>query len=283
MELVQPVSDFVGIIHEHSGLFAVLALSLGIMFYSIFVLGYLIFNYKKIENKKMGLIIILLTEVIAVAELQLMVKLLSTSNYLSFDLIIHLINAVALVYSFFILNRDEGWSHILGIKPIKEKNISKSDKKYDVKKGYSYIIKETKAKKGFEIFKDHVLHGENGLIITKEIEDRIRKEYNLEKTPIIEISAKFSRNMRFEEFLGKITTFIRETQNEGIIIIDCIDRILTNMEFSTVLRMVQILRDECTKNNTILLYSLNPNIFEQKQLALIEAETEPLELEDLKR
>ena len=63
---------------------------------------------------------------------------------------------------------------------------------------------------------------------------------------------------------------------DGILVIDCLDRIMTSIDFNTLLKIVQILKTQSIKNNSIIIISINPEIFEQKQLALIEQETEIL-------
>ena len=282
MVLIEPIETFVNIVGNNIELFGVLCLTITIIFYSLFVLAHLIINYNRLTNKRLAIVIIVLTEVIAIAELQLLVKVLAPSNYLSFDLIINTINATALIYSFIAINKNERFDELLGIKPKKE-NITTSKEKKDnttkrhkLKKGHVYLISETKT--GYEIFTDNVMHGNNGLILTKDIPEKIRTEYKLKKTPIIKLDANFTKKIRIDDLISKITGFIRETGEEGIVMIDCLDRILTSINFETTLKIIQILRDKASKHNNIIIISVNTDIFEKKELAMIQAETEQLSI-----
>lgn len=279
MVLIEPVGTFIDIVGSNIELFGVLCLSITIIFYSLFVLAHLIINYNRLTNKRLAIVIIVLTEVIAVAELQLLVKVLAPSNYLSFDLIINTINATALIYSFVALNRNERFDELLGIKPKKEKIIPKENKENNtkrqkLKKGSVYLIPE--AKTGYEIFTENVMHGDSGLVITKEIPERIRTEHKLKKTPIIRLDANFTKKIRIDDLISKITEFLSETGEEGIVIIDCLDRILTSMSFETTFKIIQVLRDKASKHNNLIIISVNTDIFERKELAMIEEETEQL-------
>ena len=280
MALAEPVSNMIEIVGDNAGLFIVIALSLAIIFYSLFVMGYMLFNYKKMGNKRMALILVILTEVIAVAELQLLIKILSTSNYLGFDLVIHVLNATAMIYSFLVLNKNEGITQLLDIgqKNNKEEPASETlGKKKKIAEGYVYLINEKKPLKAFEIFRKKTGQGKQGLAITKEIPERIRKDYKInEEIPVMELSANFTRKTRIEDIISKITKFIEDTNKDGILVIDCLDRIMTSIDFNTLLKIVQILKTQSIKNNSIIIISINPEIFEQKQLALIEQETEVL-------
>ncbi|MBM4237368.1 MAG: response regulator, partial [Euryarchaeota archaeon] len=69
----------------------------------------------------------------------------------------------------------------------------KSAKLFDLRRGFGYVVKEKKPQKSFEIFVDQVMHNIQGLCISRQHPDIIRKEWGLEKTPIIWLSNQLGK------------------------------------------------------------------------------------------
>ncbi|MCK5373585.1 MAG: DUF835 domain-containing protein, partial [Candidatus Aenigmarchaeota archaeon] len=160
------------------------------------------------------------------------------------------------------------------IEPVDE-DIERKDKRdFELEHGKIHIVIEKQPKKAYDMFVDQVCYGKKGAVITIEPKDNIRKKYGLKKTPIIEISADFTRYMRIEHIQHKLVEFIKKTQSDGVIIIDCVERLITNTSFSEVYHMIQVLRDYTSKNNSILILSLNKDTLEKREIALLEREAD---------
>src|SRR5207245_2761215 len=59
---------------------------------------------------------------------------------------------------------------------------------YTLDRGHTYAVLERDASQAFEIFKDFVTHGTQGLCITRRAPKAVMTEYGLERTPILWLS-----------------------------------------------------------------------------------------------
>ena len=148
-------------------------------------------------------------------------------------------------------------------------------KKYNLKKGWNYIIKERKIEKSYKIFQDQLIHDIQGLCITKLPPEQIRKKYNLKKTPIIWITFKESENTitpkKIDAIKLQILDFTSKTK-KSCILMDCFGEIIMVNGFEkTVYFLIQI-KKICEENNSNLLISINPEMFEEKQILILEKE-----------
>src|SRR5437879_13624957 len=59
---------------------------------------------------------------------------------------------------------------------------------FSLERGYTYAVLERDASQAFDIFKDSVTHGAQGLCITRRAPKTVMTEYGLERTPILWLS-----------------------------------------------------------------------------------------------
>lgn len=260
--------------------FVLIFLSLCTILYSLVLILFLATNFRKFIYKGFVIIILLLIFLFWVSEFEKVFTLAYGSTYLirMFQVLLRLAAVGLMLYSlsdFIKISQD--LSKAFDVKPVvekKEKVKAKSRERAGrLKPGYSYLVDESKPIKAYKLFDDCLAEEKHGLVITKESEARIRQEHKLQKTPIIEITADFTRTMRLENLLFKVDEFVK-TSKKAVILIDCVDRFVTNIGFDDVLHFIQNLRDIMMKNNSILIISTNSSIFETKQVGLIKAELE---------
>ncbi len=161
-----------------------------------------------------------------------------------------------------------------------------SAKVYELRRGFSYLVKETKPNKSFEIFVDQVTHNIQGLCVTRQHPTIIRKEWGLEKTPIIWLSNQLGKVYVNPSNIGILSdTIIRfvEKSNDGVILIDGIEFLIVNNDFDKVLRMVHHVTEAVMENRSRLIVSVDPRILETRELALLERNMEIIEAEEAKR
>ena len=65
--------------------------------------------------------------------------------------------------------------------PVGMEKVKRTAKRYELRKGFGYVVKETKPEKSFEIFTDQVTHNIQGLCVTREHPGIIRKKWGLDR------------------------------------------------------------------------------------------------------
>ncbi|PIV70317.1 MAG: hypothetical protein COS08_00880 [Euryarchaeota archaeon CG01_land_8_20_14_3_00_38_12] len=160
------------------------------------------------------------------------------------------------------------------IEPVAENEVE-TPQKYPLERGLSYIVKEEKLDKSYEIFYDQVIHGYSGLSITKLPPEKVRERYKIAKSPILWLTFKEVENAispkDIEGLKSAISDFIGKTE-KPVILLDCFDQLRLVNGFEKSMSMLMEIKDLCAKNNANLLVTISPGIFEEKQLASIEKE-----------
>ena len=153
----------------------------------------------------------------------------------------------------------------------------KTAMKFELRKGYGYIIKETKPERSFEIFVDQVTHNIQGLCITREHPGIIRKKWGMEKTPIIWLSNQLGRVYVNPTNIGILSdTIIRfiEKSGDSVVMIDGIEFLIVNNDFEKVLRMVHHIAEATMEYKCRLIISVDPRTLDIRQMALLERNME---------
>jgi DNA-binding response OmpR family regulator len=156
----------------------------------------------------------------------------------------------------------------------------RSKKVYELKKGYAYLVKEVKPKKSFDIFVDQVTHDIQGLCVTRQHPSVIRKDWGLEKTPIIWLTNQLGKvyiNPTNIGILGETITRFIEKSGDSIVIIDGIEFLIINNDFEKVLRMLHNITDAAMENRSRLIISIDPRTLQVRELALLERNMEIIE------
>ena len=156
----------------------------------------------------------------------------------------------------------------------------KTAKRFELRKGFGYIVKETKPDKSFEMFFDQVTHNIQGLCITREHPGIIRKKWGLEKTPIIWLSNQLGRVYVNPTNIGILSdTIIRfiEKSGDSVVMIDGIEFLIVNNDFEKVLRMVHHIAEATMEYKSRLIISVDPRTLDVRQMALLERNMEVID------
>lgn len=159
----------------------------------------------------------------------------------------------------------------------KAENEIRTPQKYILEKSLSYLIKEEKPDKGYEVFYDQITHGYSGLAITKLPPEKIRERYKIAKTPILWLTFKEVENAispkDLEGLKSVVSDFVWKAE-KTVILLDCFDQIMLANGFEKSISMIREIKDICGKNNANLLLSVNTGVFEKEQIVAIERELE---------
>jgi len=143
--------------------------------------------------------------------------------------------------------------------------------------GSVYLFKEEKPAQAYKKLKEALNYGFVSLCISKLHPQKVRERYDVGRASIFWLtfekadrtinpkdSAKLNRTV--SEFLGR--------PGGSIVLIDCFDQIKFANGFQKSLTMLKGFRDLCKEHNSIILISINPEMFEKQELAAIEKELE---------
>jgi CheY-like chemotaxis protein len=153
----------------------------------------------------------------------------------------------------------------------------KSAKEHDLRKGFAYLVRETKPHKSFEIFVDQVTHNMQGLCVTRQHPTVIRKEWELEKTPIIWLSNQLGKVYVNPTNIGILSdTVIRfvEKSSDSVVLIDGIEFLIVNNDFEKVLRMIHHITEAVMEYKSRLIISVDPRTLSTREIALLERNME---------
>lgn len=179
------------------------------------------------------------------------------------------------------------------ITPAIEQNSSEA-MKYTIEPANIFLIKEEKAvegsrdflvkgvqpKKSLEIFVDLVTHGMPGLAITRMHPQKLKSKYGLERTPILWLTRSMEVRGRINpsdllELSQTIREFIRRTES-SVILLDGIEYLITQNNFSEILKFIQGLNDMVSVSSTVVIIPMDESTVDIKQMHLLEREINEL-------
>jgi len=142
--------------------------------------------------------------------------------------------------------------------------------------GYSYLIKDDRSDRSYELFMDQLKKGRRGFCITRNYPVKIRSKFELGDIPIVWLSNVGKEDSLRPKDLEKLNYSLEQflTQGQGVVLLDGLEYLITNNNFLTVLRFVQSLRDQVAINNSIMMMVLNPSTLDANELNLLEKEVD---------
>ena len=147
---------------------------------------------------------------------------------------------------------------------------------YDLERGYTYAVLEREGNQAFEIFKDLVTHGAQGLCITRRSPKTVMNAYGLERTPILWLSRVASEKNSVrpsppENVAMAIDHFV-DVGQRGVVLLDGFEYLVSHNDFSSVLALVHDLNEKVSLQDAILLLPIDPAALNEKEIALIRRE-----------
>jgi len=152
-----------------------------------------------------------------------------------------------------------------------EDEMRKKLMRYRIEKGRAYLIEEKKLDIGLDVFADLLSSGWSGAAISRTPPEGL-KELCSEKTPLIEMGTE-------EGMLRPQTEELKEKIEDELfwaeaVLLDRIDYLINKNGFDETLKFVQELSEIFYLENRILVLSLDPEVLNPREVALLEKETE---------
>jgi hypothetical protein len=168
----------------------------------------------------------------------------------------------------------------LDIKTTREKRV-RSKARFDLKEGRMYLVKERKSDKAFDVFTDLVTHGVQGLCISRSKPEQIREEQGIKKTPIVWLTNNETPDEKclpptdIPRLHLAVSDFLEKAQ-DSIVLLDGMEYLMTNNNFTTCLKLIQLLSDKVMLHNGRMIVPIGPDAVTEKEMGLIEKEMEVL-------
>ena len=127
---------------------------------------------------------------------------------------------------------------------------------------------------------DQLLHGSLGLCLSKLQPKKVRQRYGLAHTPIIWVTFKENENTVSPKDIDAMESAILDILREvdrPVVFIDCFNEIRLANGFNKAINWLEGIKKTCWERDCTLLISVNPQMFEDRELAMIERGTEEKE------
>jgi hypothetical protein len=147
---------------------------------------------------------------------------------------------------------------------------------YSLDRGITYVVMERDATQAFDIFKDLVTHGAQGLCITRRAPKAVMTEYGLERTPVLWLSRVATEKNAVrpsppENVAMSIEHFI-EASERSVVLLDGFEYLVAHNDFGSVLALLHDLNENVAIRESILLVPFDPSAFNEREIALIRRE-----------
>jgi chromosomal replication initiator protein DnaA len=151
---------------------------------------------------------------------------------------------------------------------------------HDLREGRTYLVEEERPQNCFKLLQGSLKGSKTGLVITRTNPNRAREKYSIMKGRIIWLTDRDSTTEEtlppvLERLVYVIEEFI-EQQKVGTILLDGLEYLISNNSFESVLRFLRQLIDEVSESKCILLISTSPKTLKERELKILERETETI-------
>ena len=142
---------------------------------------------------------------------------------------------------------------------------------------FTYLIPEERTIRSYALLKSMMDKGKPGFCVTRTFPEKVRERFELgDDIPILWLSNVAKEDAVRPKDLEKLSLSLEEflSAQEGIVLLDGIEYLITNNNFITVLKLIQSIRDQVAINRSILLLSVNPSTMETHQINLLKREVD---------
>ncbi|MFQ6107326.1 MAG: DUF835 domain-containing protein [Thermoplasmata archaeon] len=148
--------------------------------------------------------------------------------------------------------------------------------------GMGYLVAGENTDLAFDIFCRAIEKGSSGMCITRTYPDEVARTYGLKETPILWLSRDPKRASINPTNLGaiilEVERFLKKDEGKDtIVMLDGLEYLIVQNDFSKVIKFVQNLRDTISVNGSKLLVPFNLIALEESKRALLTRDLEVIE------
>jgi PAS domain S-box-containing protein len=158
--------------------------------------------------------------------------------------------------------------------PVVENTLT-TEMKYRLESGESYLVESAQPTEAFDIFRDAVTHGIQGFSICRMHPKKVRRRFDLKKTPILWLSTIEGEDSVDPKDLAKINHMLNEflkRASDCILLLEGLEYLIIQNNFEKVVKALHSLNDYVTVSNSRLLVPVNPKTLSEKELSILEKE-----------
>lgn len=150
--------------------------------------------------------------------------------------------------------------------------------------GTTYVIEEEKPQQSLELFSDLVVHGMEGLCISRYNPETLEERYGVPADTVIWLTQKSEPGYRSVDptNLPRLSSIISDflaRASYPLVLLEGLGYLITQSNYETVLRFIQSQRDEIALKNAIMLVHIDPLSLDIKELHRMASELEPLDIQ----
>lgn len=153
----------------------------------------------------------------------------------------------------------------LQINPAHE-NFSDSPQKYQLNVGTSSIVE--RPEEAYNILKDLTTHGVDGLSISRMHPGKLRKQYSLERIPMLWLTKIDSDTAIDPTYLEKLAylvyKFVQKSEN-SVVVLTGVEYLMVHNGFDKVCKLLYVLNRSIKISNSRLVVSVSPRVVNEEQ------------------
>ncbi len=180
--------------------------------------------------------------------------------------------------------REDGTCPRCSEEPEKKETSQEREKDLDLKDGHCYLLIEEKLEKSLNLFVDMLNKGYKGFLISRTNPRYLKTREGIQNATIMWLTDKESTTEMtiqpsLERIIYEIGNFVK-TEEQGCLILDGIEYLVSNNSFDGVLRFIRRIVDEVSESNNIFLFTIGPYTLKEQELKILEREMEKISFVD---
>ncbi|MDG6221563.1 MAG: DUF835 domain-containing protein, partial [Candidatus Thermoplasmatota archaeon] len=174
--------------------------------------------------------------------------------------------------------KDSGEAHEVSTKKEGDKKdipLAPPEEELTLECGTMYMMKEERSEKSYQLFLDTIGEGEKGLCITRDFPKKVKAKFKMGGNRIIWLSTADDKSAleptKLSALFYETQMFLKENPGSTILL-SGIEYLVTHNGFLSVLKFIQLLSEQASVYEAIVLVPINPGAFDGKELKLLEGE-----------
>lgn len=149
----------------------------------------------------------------------------------------------------------------------------------------SYVWEDAHPQFAFEVFRDYVIRGSFGLLITRDYPEKVVEKYHLPDVNVLWLSQVEEHETSIDptnlpRITHTVTEFIRQAPM-SFILLTGLEYLMVHNGFDRMLKHLHMINDQVMTHNARFLVIVDPKTMDPKELSLLEREMHPLKKDNL--
>lgn len=161
--------------------------------------------------------------------------------------------------------------------------VAAGERRFKLESGCSYLIETEDVRDAFKIFEEYLAHGHPGMCVVREYPEKLRRAFRIDGAHLLWLSYETDMGGAREPtniplIYSEIKSFI-EGKESSIFIISGLEYLVSQTNFTKVLKFVQLLSEAAAVNDAIFLLPISPGALSVREVKILEREFRELRSE----